>query len=40
LEKVSYTAKDGQFLRWDYRSKKMRESAEYREKNGKAPAER
>jgi site-specific DNA-methyltransferase (cytosine-N4-specific) len=37
LEKVSYTAKDGQFLRWDYRSKKMRESAEYREKNGKAP---
>jgi site-specific DNA-methyltransferase (cytosine-N4-specific) len=37
LEKVSYTAKDGQFLRWDYRSKKMRESAEYRKKNGKEP---
>ena len=37
LEKVSYTAKDGQFLRWDYRSKKMRESAEYREKIGKSP---
>jgi site-specific DNA-methyltransferase (cytosine-N4-specific) len=37
LEKVSYTAKDGQFLRWDYRSKKMRESAEYREKNAKTP---
>jgi site-specific DNA-methyltransferase (cytosine-N4-specific) len=37
LEKVSYTAKDGQFLRWDYRSKKMRESVEYREKNGKEP---
>jgi site-specific DNA-methyltransferase (cytosine-N4-specific) len=37
LEKVSYTAKDGQFLRWDYRSKKMRESAEFREKNGKEP---
>ncbi|MDR1478437.1 MAG: site-specific DNA-methyltransferase [Planctomycetaceae bacterium] len=37
LEKVSYTAKDGQFLRWDYRSKKMRESAEYREQNGKPP---
>ena len=37
LEKVSYTAKDGQFLRWDYRSKKMRESAEYREKNSKTP---
>ncbi|MDR1973526.1 MAG: DNA adenine methylase [Bacteroidales bacterium] len=37
LEKVSYTAKDGQFLRWDYRSKKMLESAEYREQNGKSP---
>lgn len=37
LEKVSYTAKDGQFLRWDYRSKKMRESEEYRKKKGKAP---
>ncbi|GHV15191.1 hypothetical protein AGMMS49938_12810 [Fibrobacterales bacterium] len=37
LEKVSYTAKDGQFLRWDYRSKKMRESSEYRAKNGKKP---
>jgi site-specific DNA-methyltransferase (cytosine-N4-specific) len=37
LEKVSYTAKDGQFLRWDYRSKKMLESAEYRKKNGKSP---
>jgi site-specific DNA-methyltransferase (cytosine-N4-specific) len=37
LEKVSYTAKDGQFLRWDYRSKKMIESAEYREQNGKTP---
>ncbi|MDR2691496.1 MAG: site-specific DNA-methyltransferase [Dysgonamonadaceae bacterium] len=37
LEKVSYTAKDGQFLRWDYRSKKMMESAEYRKKNGKTP---
>ena len=37
LEKVSYTAKDGQFLRWDYRSKKMLESAEYRKQNGKSP---
>ena len=37
LEKVSYTAKDGQFLRWDYRSKKMIESAEYRRQNGKSP---
>ena len=37
LEKVSYTAKDGQFLRWDYRSKKMLESTEYRKENGKTP---
>jgi len=37
LEKVSYTAKDGQFLRWDYRSKKMQESAEWRKQNGKPP---
>jgi len=37
LEKISYTAKDGQFLRWDYRSKKMLESAEYRKQNGKSP---
>lgn len=37
LEKVSYTAKDGQFLRWDYRSKKMLESAKYRKQNGKPP---
>jgi site-specific DNA-methyltransferase (cytosine-N4-specific) len=37
LEKVSYTAKDGQFLRWDYRSKKMVESTEYRKQNGKSP---
>jgi len=34
LERISYTAKDGQFLRWDYRSIKMLESAEYRKKNG------
>jgi site-specific DNA-methyltransferase (cytosine-N4-specific) len=37
LERVSYTAKDGQFLRWDCRSKKMLESAEYRKQNGKTP---
>jgi site-specific DNA-methyltransferase (cytosine-N4-specific) len=37
LEKTSYTAKDGQFLRWDYRSKKMLNSAEYRKQNGKPP---
>jgi len=37
LEKVSYTSKDGQFLRWDYRSKKMQKSAEWRKQNGKTP---
>lgn len=37
LEKVSYTSKDGQFLRWDYRSKKMMAAAEHRKKNGKTP---
>jgi site-specific DNA-methyltransferase (cytosine-N4-specific) len=37
LEKVSYTSKDGQFLRWDYRSKKMCEAAEYRKQKGKMP---
>ncbi|MDR1275492.1 MAG: site-specific DNA-methyltransferase [Candidatus Accumulibacter sp.] len=37
LEKVSYTSKDGQFLRWDHRSKKMLQAAEYRKKSGKNP---
>lgn len=37
LEPISYTSKDGQFLGWDYRSKKMRMSAERREKNGQKP---
>ncbi len=35
LENISYTSKDGQFLRWDYRSKKMIESAKKRKKAGK-----
>lgn len=37
LERVSYSAKDGQYLRWDYRSQKIQEAAKRREKQGKAP---
>lgn len=37
LETISYTAKDGQYLRWDYRSKKMREANEDRLNKGKRP---
>lgn len=37
LEPISYTSKDGQFLGWDYRSKKMILAAERREKNGQPP---
>ncbi|GHT07821.1 hypothetical protein AGMMS49573_00260 [Endomicrobiia bacterium] len=37
MEKVSYTAKDGQYLRWDYRNKKMLKSVQYRKQKGKAP---
>lgn len=37
LEMVSYTAKDGQYLRWDYRSKKMQEANAERMANGKRP---
>lgn len=37
LETISYTAKDGQYLRWDYRSKKMREANEDRLEKGKRP---
>ncbi len=37
LETISYTAKDGQYLRWDYRSKKMREANEDRLSKGKNP---
>jgi len=35
LEPISYTAKDGQYLRWDYRSKKMIEANEDRLLKGK-----
>lgn len=37
LEPVSFTAKDGQYLRWDYRSKKMIEANSERLAQGKRP---
>jgi len=37
LEPISYTSKDGQFLGWDYRSKKMQMAAERRAAMGKKP---
>ena len=35
LEEVSYTSKDGQYLRWDYRSEKVRKHNELRIAQGK-----
>lgn len=35
LEEVSYTRKDGQYLRWDYRSKKVQERNRIRQSQGK-----
>jgi DNA modification methylase len=37
LEKVSYTRKDGQYLRWDGRAQKVRERNEQRIAKGKKP---
>lgn len=37
LEEVSYTRKDGQYLRWDYRSKKVQERNQIRQSQGKKP---
>lgn len=37
LEDVSYTRKDGQYLRWDYRSKKIIQANKDRQINGKPP---
>jgi len=37
LEKVSFTAKDGQYLRWDFRSSKLQQSAIKRKENGRPP---
>lgn len=35
LEEVSYTRKDGQYLRWDYRSKKIQERNRIHQEQGK-----
>lgn len=40
LEPISYTSKDGQFLGWDYRSKKMQQAAARREVQGKKPIQK
>lgn len=40
LEPISYTSKDGQFLGWDYRSKKMQMAAERRAAMGKKPMQK
>lgn len=37
LEKASYSAKDGQYLRWDFRSPKIVHSAKMRELKNKKP---
>lgn len=37
LEEVSYTRKDGQYLRWDYRSKKVENRNSTRTEQGKKP---
>ena len=38
LERLSYTRKDGQYLRWDHRSDKVVEANRLRIENGRAPA--
>ena len=37
LERISYSAKDGQYLRWDWRCPKIIKAAKEREKAGKKP---
>lgn len=37
LEDISYTKKDGQYLRWDYRSEKVKKYNELRINQGKGP---
>lgn len=37
LERISYSAKDGQYLRWDYRCPKIVEAAEARARAGRKP---
>ncbi len=40
LEEVSYTRKDGQYLRWDYRARKVRERNKARIAQGKKPVKK
>jgi DNA modification methylase len=40
LEEVSYTRKDGQYLRWDYRSRKIQERNRARIERGKKPVKK
>ena len=40
LEEVSYTRKDGQYLRWDYRSSKVQKRNEKRIAQGKKPTKK
>ncbi len=40
LEEVSYTRKDGQYLRWDYRSAKVQERNRARVSRGKPPVKK
>lgn len=40
LEEVSYTRKDGQYLRWDYRSRKVQERNKIRIAQGKKPVKK
>lgn len=37
LEEISYTRKDGQYLRWDYRSEKIKQRNKKREEQNKSP---
>ncbi len=37
LERISYSAKDGQYLRWDFRSEKVQEAEKRRKEQGKKP---
>lgn len=37
LERISYSAKDGQYLRWDYRCKKIVDATEARKAEGRKP---
>lgn len=40
LEEISYTRKDGQYLRWDYRSNKMQERNQFRREEAKPPVKK